>query len=216
MLRDVQLADLQSTARLRTLFEDAVGRGFVKRCEANHLRFIAAAQRALSLGTSNPPGSFAAVVRRDLWHVIIQRNEDAARARIEADRIRLRLWPIHGTHHRPEACLPAIPRVAIERAGSVAATIIRALCHHAASRPLSLGESFKDEAPGDAGDHSLCPSSGRHAHEPTRRAYRTELDTPAARITHVPLVRSGGTSGTRTVTCRTASTNRNREPLSPR
>lgn len=80
-LRAVQLADLRSPNRLRVLFEEAVRAGFVRRCQADEFRFAAAAERALRLGTRNPAGFFATVIRRGLWHVISQADEDAAKRR---------------------------------------------------------------------------------------------------------------------------------------
>lgn len=80
--RDVRPADLRSTAELRSLFRGAVRVGLMRACAADELRFFAAAERAASLGTSNPAGFFASVVRRGLWHVISQRDEDAARQRL--------------------------------------------------------------------------------------------------------------------------------------
>lgn len=76
----VQADDLSSLPRLRVRFNEAVRLGLVRPCPADELRFVAAAERARSLGTTNPPGFFATLVRRKLWHFIRQRDEDAAHA----------------------------------------------------------------------------------------------------------------------------------------
>ncbi|MFN0137339.1 MAG: hypothetical protein ACKVS9_14645 [Phycisphaerae bacterium] len=84
-LRNVSAADLRSESRLRMLFDETVQAGLLRRCAADELRFHAAAERAMSLGTTNPAGFFATVVRRGLWHVISQRDEDAALIRLARD-----------------------------------------------------------------------------------------------------------------------------------
>jgi len=81
-LSNVQPADLSSVERLATLFEEAASAGLVKQTSADRLRFFAAAARALRLGSRNPCGFFAAIVRRGLWHVISQTDEDRAIERL--------------------------------------------------------------------------------------------------------------------------------------
>ena len=85
-LSSIQAADLSSTERLNVLFEEAASSGVVQRTPADRLRFFAAAARASRLGSRNPCGFFAAVVRRGLWHVISQADEDRAIERLKADR----------------------------------------------------------------------------------------------------------------------------------
>lgn len=80
--RDVQPMDLRSPTQLQALFRGAVQAGLVRPCPADELRFFAVAERATLLGTSNPAGFFASVVRSGSWHVISQRDEDAARQRL--------------------------------------------------------------------------------------------------------------------------------------
>ena len=85
-LSSIQPADLSSTERLNVLFEEATSSGVVQRTPADRLRFFAAAARASRLGSRNPCGFFSAVVRRGLWHVISQADEDLAIERLKADR----------------------------------------------------------------------------------------------------------------------------------
>lgn len=80
--RDVQPTDLRSPTQLQALFRGALQAGLVQACAADELRFFAAAERAISLGKTNPAGFFATLVRRGWWHVISQRDEDAARRRL--------------------------------------------------------------------------------------------------------------------------------------
>jgi len=82
-LSDVQRRDLSSADRLAALFEEAGSRGLIGRSEADRLRFFAAAARASRLACRNPGGFFAAIVRRGLWHVINQADEDLAVQRLK-------------------------------------------------------------------------------------------------------------------------------------
>ncbi len=77
-LSNIQPTDLSSVERLAVLFEEASSSGLVKQVSADRLRFFAAAARASRLGSRNPCGFFAAIVRRGLWHVISQTDEDRA------------------------------------------------------------------------------------------------------------------------------------------
>ncbi|MBI3411403.1 MAG: hypothetical protein HY040_24005 [Planctomycetes bacterium] len=75
--------DLTDTARTLELFEDAAKRGLVKASEGDRLKFVAAADRAISVGTSNPPGLFARIVRGKLFHHLTNEDEDAATRRLK-------------------------------------------------------------------------------------------------------------------------------------
>jgi hypothetical protein len=75
--------DLSDTGRTLELFEDAAKRGLVNASEADRLRFVAAADRAISVGTSNPPGLFVRIVRAKLWHHLTNDDEDAATRRLK-------------------------------------------------------------------------------------------------------------------------------------
>lgn len=82
-MRHVEPEDLRDTTRTLELFEDAAKRGLVKASEADRLQFVAAAERAISVGTSNPPGLFVRIVRGKLWHHLTNDDEDAATRRLK-------------------------------------------------------------------------------------------------------------------------------------
>lgn len=75
--------DLSDTGRTLELFEDATNRGLMNGSEGDRLKFVAAAERAISVGTSNPPGLFARIVRGKLWHHLTQGDEDAGARRLK-------------------------------------------------------------------------------------------------------------------------------------
>jgi hypothetical protein len=81
-LRHVVPADLANTRRLLTLFRDGVGKGLVNGSEASRLSFVALAEHARTIGGSNPPGLFASLVRRGLFHYATAGDEEAARRRL--------------------------------------------------------------------------------------------------------------------------------------
>ena len=74
--------DLRETTRILTLFEEAQVRGFIGGSESERLTFVATAERARLTGTTNPPGLFAHLVRRRLWHYVTQDDEDRAHTRL--------------------------------------------------------------------------------------------------------------------------------------
>jgi len=74
----VAAGDLRSVARMASLFEQAVERGFVRECAGDRLRFFAAAEHALRVGTLNPCGLFITVVRYGLWKHLSQADENRA------------------------------------------------------------------------------------------------------------------------------------------
>lgn len=82
-LRDVRLEDLRNGERLLLLFEEAEARGLVDRTENERLQFFAAAEHAAVIGSINPPGLFARLVRNGWWHFATLSDEDAARARLK-------------------------------------------------------------------------------------------------------------------------------------
>lgn len=82
-LKHVVVEDLRDTARTLRLFEAAVGQGFVSRSEADLLKVVAAAERALRVASANTCGLFVTLVRRKLWHHITLDEEDAARRRLK-------------------------------------------------------------------------------------------------------------------------------------
>lgn len=82
-MRHVIEADLDDTERLLRLLADAQDRGLIGRGEADRLRFVAAAERARTVGVRNPCGLFVRLVRAGLWHHITQDDEDAAQTRLK-------------------------------------------------------------------------------------------------------------------------------------
>ena len=78
-LRHVVPADLVDPARLAILHDQAREAGYVNGSEADRLKFSAAAQHALAVGRSNPPGLFAMLVRTASWHLITLAEEDRVR-----------------------------------------------------------------------------------------------------------------------------------------
>ena len=51
--------------------------------DSARLTFVALAEHARGLGATNPCGLFAALLRRQCWHYITDRDEDAASARLK-------------------------------------------------------------------------------------------------------------------------------------
>ncbi|MBU0508010.1 MAG: hypothetical protein ABII12_03535 [Planctomycetota bacterium] len=82
-LGHVALEDLRDDGRLAALFERACMARLLKDCENDRLRFFAAAEHALSVGTTNAPGLFATIVRRGLWHVITLSDEERTVSRMK-------------------------------------------------------------------------------------------------------------------------------------
>lgn len=80
-LSSVTAEDLRDTTRLMALHREAAQKGHVGTSEAERLKFIAAAEHALSCGR-NPAGLFASIVRRGLWDFVTLRDEDRARKRL--------------------------------------------------------------------------------------------------------------------------------------
>jgi hypothetical protein len=81
-LKRVTLDDLKDPKRLLTLHGQAVGEGLVTGSEHDRLQFFAAAERARTVGSKNPPGLFVRIVRSGLWRFLSQDDEDAARRKI--------------------------------------------------------------------------------------------------------------------------------------
>jgi hypothetical protein len=81
-LRHIAPEDLRDTTRLLTLFEEAQGQGFIGGSESERLIFVATAERARVRAIDNPPGLFAELIRRRLWHFVTQDDEDRARERL--------------------------------------------------------------------------------------------------------------------------------------
>jgi hypothetical protein len=81
-LRNVVPEDLKDIGRLLELYEQAVEQGLVTESEHDRLRFVAAAEHARIIGTKNPCGLFARLVRGGLLHFVTYDDEVAASVRI--------------------------------------------------------------------------------------------------------------------------------------
>jgi len=75
--------DLRNTARLLALFEQAQRQGLIGHSDSARLTFLATAEHTCVIGSSNPCGLFAALIHRQLWHYVTDRDEDAASARLK-------------------------------------------------------------------------------------------------------------------------------------
>jgi hypothetical protein len=75
--------DLRDTERLLSLFEDAQAHGCIGGSENDRLTFIATAEHARFVGSTNPCGLFAQLIRRQLWHFVTADDEDAAHKRLK-------------------------------------------------------------------------------------------------------------------------------------
>jgi hypothetical protein len=82
--KHIEPEDLRDTTRLLTLFEEAQREGFIGGSDSERLTFVATAERARLTATANPPGLFATLVRRRLWHFITQDDEERAQKRLRA------------------------------------------------------------------------------------------------------------------------------------
>lgn len=76
--------DLQEPARLLTLFEQAQTYGLIGKSDSERLTFLGLAEHAKVVGSANPCGLFAALVRRQCWHFVTDSDEDAAHQRLKA------------------------------------------------------------------------------------------------------------------------------------
>ncbi len=82
-LNDVRVEDLKDTGRLLVLLAQAIARDLVGTSEADRLRFVAAAEHALSVGKGNPPGLLLYLMRGRLWRYLTQEDEDRASRRLK-------------------------------------------------------------------------------------------------------------------------------------
>jgi hypothetical protein len=83
-LDDIRLEDLRDAGRLLDLHGQAAQKGLVGGSEADRLKFVALAEHARVVGKTNPPGLFAALLRRGAFAFITQAEEEAARRRLKA------------------------------------------------------------------------------------------------------------------------------------
>lgn len=100
-LQHIVPEDLQNLDRLLMLFQQAHEQGRIGRSLSDRLTFVALAEHALVLGTRNPCGLFAALVQRQLWHYVTQRDEEAARRRLQVYD--------YGPPSRDPVCVPPPP-----------------------------------------------------------------------------------------------------------
>jgi len=91
-LRHIVPEDLQDTARLLTLFEQAQTHGLIGTSDSERLTFLGLAEHARVVGSANPCGLFAELVRRQCWHFVTDSDEDAAHQRFKAY--------LYGTEHQ--------------------------------------------------------------------------------------------------------------------
>lgn len=77
-MRHVVMADLLDPERMMALHRHAAESGLISQSVCDRLRFFAAAEHAKAIGTRNPCGLFAFLVRKKLWHFITQDDEDEA------------------------------------------------------------------------------------------------------------------------------------------
>ncbi len=82
-LKHIVPQDLRETARLLELHAQAVDSGLLGSSECDQLHFFAAAEHARVIGTENPCGLFARLVRSKLWHYLTQDDEDTANRRLK-------------------------------------------------------------------------------------------------------------------------------------
>jgi hypothetical protein len=75
--------DLTNTTRLLTLFEQAHTRGLIGKSDSERLTFLSLAEHARVVGSHNPCGLFAELIRRKCWHFITESDEDAAYKRLK-------------------------------------------------------------------------------------------------------------------------------------
>jgi hypothetical protein len=75
--------DLRETDRLLALFAQASTRGLIGKSESDRLTFLATAEHARVLGSHNPCGLFATLIRRQRWHYVTESDEDVASQRLK-------------------------------------------------------------------------------------------------------------------------------------
>ena len=85
-LRHIVPEDLADTGRLLVLYQQATKAGFLSDCGPEELKFVALAEHARVIGTRNPCGLFASLLRKKLWHFATDSDEDAAQRRLKQHR----------------------------------------------------------------------------------------------------------------------------------
>ena len=110
-LNDVRVEDLKATVRLLMLLVQALARDLLGTSEADRLRFVAAAEHALSVGKGNPPGLFLYLVRGRLWRYLTQEDEDRTSRRLKRH---LFGSPRGGSGDGPASAVAARPRLSAD------------------------------------------------------------------------------------------------------
>lgn len=75
--------DLTDTARLLALFVQAHTQGLIGASDSERLTFLSLAEHAKVVGSHNPCGLFAELLRRKCWHFVTESDEDAAYVRLK-------------------------------------------------------------------------------------------------------------------------------------
>jgi len=76
-------ADLTDTTRLLALFEQAHTQELLGKSDSERLTFLGLAEHAKVVGSHNPCGLFAELIRRQCWHFVTESDEDAAYKRLK-------------------------------------------------------------------------------------------------------------------------------------
>ncbi len=129
-LRDVTREDLDEVGRTLELYEQAVAGGSASPGEWGRLRFLAAAVHARAVGTRNPCGLFARLVRDGLWGFATLGDEEEAsrRLRLHLNGPRSGPPPSPAPPSRPTASAPGGPPLSED------ARFVRAIVQAAARR----------------------------------------------------------------------------------
>jgi hypothetical protein len=131
-LRHVVAEDLKDTGRLLVLYEQALGLGLVTQSEWDRLRFVAAAEHARIIGTKNPCGLFARLVRGKLLHFATCDDQEAASVRLRKH--------LYGPSHQ-EASRGSRPVTRSEPVLSADARLVEAVLS-AAAKVRYRGDAF--------------------------------------------------------------------------
>ena len=120
-LRHIVPEDLDDTGRLLRLFEEANKEGLIGGSESERLTFVALAERARVVGSTNPPGFFAQLLRRRLFHFVTQDDEEHAlkrlRAHIYGDRPSIKPIALASPELSKDAHFVAVIQAKCSRAG---------------------------------------------------------------------------------------------------
>lgn len=113
-LRHLVPEDLRDPKRLLEVHKQAVAAKLLTTSECDRLRFFAAAEHAKAIGTRNPCGLFATLVRRKLWQYATQDDEDSARRRLRSACL-APIRPRHELFRRDEPSHDSTCRVEVEK-----------------------------------------------------------------------------------------------------